>query len=129
MGEALWIVTKQAIKMYADAVENSDPLFTSDECSRESGYEQPIAPASFCAQYQMFLDPDAEAVRGLVHTKQKMSFFIPIMAGDYIYARSQTVESEDAKGRSLRTYVTEFVNQRDEVVCRGEMTNLLPSKK
>ena len=115
--------------MYADAVENHDPVFLSEESSKQIGYDQPIAPTSFCAQYQMFIDAAAEPVRGLVHTKQKMSFFIPIQAGDYIYARTQSVRSEDAKGRPLLTYVTEFVNQRDEVVCRGEMTNLLPSKK
>lgn len=129
MNEVLWVVTPQAIEQYASAVENMDPVFFSSASSKEIGFDRQITPTSFCAQYQMFQDPSVKVIKGGVHTKQRMSFYRPIQAGDYIYAKTEAQLLEDAKGRPTLIYITTFVNQNDEIVCRGEMTNLLPCKK
>ncbi len=127
MSETVWVMTEYAIQQYAAAVENTDPVFFDADAAEKIGFSRPIAPTSFCGQYQMFLDPGAKVPKGGVHTRHKMSFFHPICAGDYIYARTEAVSGKDAKGRPLLTYVTRFVNQNGVEVCRGEMTNLLPS--
>lgn len=129
MNETLWIITKQAISQYAKSVENMETLYFADEDAKKFGYDCVISPTSFCAQYQMFQHPNFKIPKGGVHTKQKMSFLNPIQAGDYIFARTEVICSKDSKDRDQIIYITEFVNQNDIIVCRGEMTNLLPDSK
>lgn len=128
MSDSLWIITKQAIENYANAVENLEPMYFNKENVIGTEFDNIIAPVSFLGQYQMSLDPKTKVPKGGVHTKQKMSFFEPIKAGDYIYSSVETIEELDNRGRRLIKYITTFKNQADKVVCISEMTNLLPNK-
>lgn len=127
MEETLWIITPQAIGQYADATENHDPVFCERESARALGLDNVMAPTGFFAQYQTFLTAADRVPRGGMHTRQSLSVLRPVLAGDHVTARTEARRETDAKGRTLLVYRTDFVNQRGETVCRGEMTNLLPA--
>ena len=129
MYESMQIITKQAISNYANAVENNDPIFFSEDDAANAGLKDIIAPSNFLGQYQVFRNPEVKVPKGGVHTKQKMLLLKPIFKGDYIYSKTESIKMKDGKGRSLLIYKTTFTNQDNEVVCVGEMTNLLPIEK
>ena len=129
MSEKVWNITKYAIAQYAQAVEDLEPMYLNEKDAQQAGFETTIAPTSLCAQYHMFQDPQVKVPKGGVHTKQKMSFFKPIQAGDALTARTEVAEGTDAKGRLQITYTTTFTTQNGEVVCSGVMTNLVPGAR
>lgn len=129
MSTKIWNITKYAVAQYAQAVENLEPIYLDPQSAQAAGFPAPIAPTSFCAQYQMYMDPAVKVPNGGVHVKQKMSFFKPIKAGDKITADTQVSEGTDAKGRLLIQYTTTFTNQDGDIVCSGTMVNMIPGGK
>lgn len=130
MYEQVWNVTKYAIRQYATATENLDPVYLNVADAKEAGETTMIAPTSYLSQYQMYRDPTALVETGGMHTKQKMSYYLPIHEGDSITGKTIASEDVDAKGRKLVIYTTQFFNQRNELVCEGVMTNtIVPSAK
>ena len=124
MSDRLRIITKQEIAQYAQAVENGCPVFLSQEDAVAAGFDKVIAPTGFLGQYRMFCSQE-RVPQGGVHIKHKMTFKKLIKEGDYLTASTVTSHEKDAKGRGLLIYTTTFTNQSNEVVCVGEMTNLM----
>jgi acyl dehydratase len=63
---------------------------------------------------------------GSVYLGQTLQFVVPVFAGDEITARVTVKEIREDK--PIVKLETVCVNQRDEVVIRGEATVLLPQK-
>ena len=127
MSERLRIITRQEIAQYAQAVENGCPIFLNREDANAAGFDRVIAPTGYLGQYRMFCSEE-RVPQGGVHTKHKMTFKGLIKEGDYLTAKTITSRSKDSKGRELLVYTTTFSNQDNQVVCIGEMTNLMAVK-
>jgi len=126
--ESTLIVTQHAIKAYAEAVENNNPVYFSKDDSAKLGFSNVIAPASFLGQYNQIKTAVGIAgwvPPGAVHTKQEFQFMGVVQAGDHLQTSIETINKVDNKGREYLEYATTVTNQKGEIVCKGVMTNMI----
>jgi acyl dehydratase len=111
------------------AVEDYDPIFLNSADGEEAGYGGLVIPPHFHAQftYLKWATGDAGWVpQGSVHVKQKFQFQKIVREGDRLFTKVTMGDKYEKNGRKYIVYKTTVTNQHGEVVCTGEMTNLLP---
>ena len=121
-------VEKGAIARFAEAIEDSNPLWTDEVAARQSRYGGVIATPTFLrnlrterpelpfeAQYQRVLDGGSE-----------WEYFEPVRAGDRITAVNRVTDLSERSGRMgpmiFMTTVTTYTNQLDQVVATQKST-------
>jgi acyl dehydratase len=137
----IWEVERGAIRRFADAIDDPNPLYRDVEYARNSEYGTIIAPTGFCgwpvkgglmemmgsimgpimnAGYPVILDGGVE-----------FEPFIPIRAGDILSCHSKIANiaektAKSGKGMLMLTTEMNFLNQngdkaltvRSSVICR-----------
>lgn len=137
----IWEVERGAIRRFADAIDDPNPLYRDVEYARNSKYGMIIAPTGFCgwpvkgglmemmgsimgpimnAGYPVILDGGVE-----------FEPFIPIRAGDILSCHSKIANiaektAKSGKGMLMLTTEMNFLNQngdktltvRSSVICR-----------
>ena len=150
-GVRMFEVEKGAIKKFADAVDDRNPLYWDDEYARNSRYGSIIAPPGFFGwplewapgvTFPLF--PESTGVGETnIKTRETLAkegygrtldggmeyeFFIPVRAGD-ILASSVTitdiVEREGKTGSMVFVFneIT-YVNQNGELVAKARQTSI-----
>lgn len=122
-GEPLTI-EKEAIRRYADAIEDDNPLYRDERLARESVHGGiPMPPGFLITQmrsggerdFQIPL-PVARRIRG----EDELEFLRPVVAGDTLTAETRIVDISVKEGRSglmvIITTETTYRNQRGEAV-------------
>ncbi len=146
LGTRIFEVEKGAIKKFADAVDDRNPLYWDEEYARNSRYGSIIAPPGFFgwptkwARGRTFpFYPSSDEPAGAVVDSRAVlveagygrvldggidyEFFIPVRAGDILTAASRiesVVEREGRTGKMIFVYTeTTYTNQNGELVAKA----------
>lgn len=148
-GTSIFEVEKEAIRRFADAVDDSNPLYWDEEYAKKSRYGSIIAPPGFISSPWLSGRPTKWPKRGATSSETRgdlrvalaeagygrvldggmeYEFFGPVRAGDTITASSSI---KDVIGREGRTGKMAFVisettytNQNGELVAKARATSI-----
>ncbi len=130
-------VEQGAIRRYADAVGNGNPLYYDVEYASESRYGTIIAPPGFfgwaCAAV-----PQSEGIIGLMTALinagyyrildggMSYEFFLPVRADDTIIASPKVKDVKAREGKSgvmmICEFETTYLNQNGDLVAKASQT-------
>lgn len=126
-------VEKGAIRKFADAIGDDNPLYRDEDFARTTRYGKIIAPPTFSRTFDYGRIPDFELpFEGLIHGSQEFEYIEPIYAGDVLYCTNKLVDVFDKSGKlgSMTFLVFEqvasresgrpVVKQRSTVIYRGQ---------
>lgn len=129
-------VTSEAIAAFAEAIQETNPLYTDERWATEEGpYGGIIAPPTILQTAQLKPPPDAKVKFGNngFMAGARHEYFMPIRPGDVLDAYAQVKEVYDKTGRSGRMVFvvrrTRFVNQHGEDVAATEFSHVMRQTK
>ena len=130
-------VEKGAIKRYADAVEDYNPLYFDEEYARNSKYGAIITPPGFFG-WAVKPGPKGGLIqKGIVDEMQQAGYFImdggcefefyrPIRAGDILVGQMKIAEMTEKEGRTgqMLFVITEltYTNQNGQLAAKRRQT-------
>jgi len=131
-------VERGAIRRYAEAVGDPNPLYTDAEYARRSRYGGIIAPPGFFG-WAMKVTAGAVEVMAPVFAAlinagllrildggREYAFFLPVRAGDRLSWYAKFAEVQEREGRSglmvLVTMELTYLNQHGNLVARSRQT-------
>jgi acyl dehydratase len=128
------MVEKWAIKKYAEAVGDNDPLYRDEEYARGMGYEGIIAPPGFFGWPTQSV-PALESVMGLMSSVVNagyhrildagmyFEFFLPVRAGDILIASPKVLDVTEKEGKNgtmiMCSFETAYMNQNGDLVAKS----------
>lgn len=122
-----YLVGREKIREFAEAVMASSPLSLDVEAAREAGYADVVAPPTFAVvvaqreEYALLEDPEAAIdFQHLVHGDESFKYEQPIVAGDTITAQVTVKNVKSMRGLTMLGTSTTLTNQRDEAVAEVE---------
>ena len=140
---AIMEVEKGAIKRYADAVGDSNPIYWDEEYARNSRYGSIIAPPGFFGwptkwprEGPIFSEAAAEVKVALTRAGYGRSldggieyeFFCPIRAGDVLTALPRITDIYEREGKTgkmvFRILETTYTNQNGDLVAKVRQTSI-----
>ena len=134
-------VERGAIKRYAEAVDDPNPLYSDVEYARKSKYGEIICPPGFFG-WAKKVNAEAVAMMGTVFGTLieaglfrildggvDYDFYLPVRAGDTLtwYARFADAKERVGKDGGRMVFITmelTFINQNGNVVARRRQTFL-----
>ena len=126
----VWEVEKGHIRMHADAVGDTNPLWRDEEYARTTQYGTIIAPPFLLidAGLVKFVDklvdmaPDMANING----GTEVDFYGPMKVGDVITSVAKLLDVKEKSGKSgdmiFLTVEVAYTNQTDELVTRSRTT-------
>jgi acyl dehydratase len=114
------------LRFFAQAIGETDPVYTDVEAARAAGYADLAAPPTFLFGAELesgttteMLNLLAIPLEKVLHSEQGFTYHHPACAGDTITVRSRLVDIYDKKGGALEFVVktSEARNQHDELVA------------
>lgn len=132
-------VEKGAIRRYADAVDDPNPLYWDEEYARKSGYGSLIAPPGFFgwpakwmrgspfpvfseAMLKLITDLRKAGYTKIIDGAIDYEFFCPVRAGDCLSASvviEDIAERKDGDGKAVFVITeTTYTNQNSDLVAR-----------
>lgn len=130
-------VERGAIRRYADAVGNDNPLYFDEEYASESRYGTIIAPPGFFG-WSMQSVPSSEGIIGLMTAMinagyyrildggMSYEFFLPVREGDIIIASPKVKDVTAKEGKSgtmmICDFETSYFNQNGDLVAKAYQT-------
>ena len=133
-GPSVYEIEKGAIRRWADAIGDPNPLYHDEEYARNKGYRSIIAPPAFVAQYGFPVKAGQKQVRitspltrGL-NGGSEYELFKPVQAGDIITSTTKLAELFEREGRlgNMLFVINEttYKNQNGEVVAKHRGTGI-----
>jgi acyl dehydratase len=110
-------VERGAIRRFAEAIEDLNPLYMDESAARSSGYRDVIAPPTFFRSLQTATPtmPDGDIVPRLLDGGSAWEYFEPVCAGDRITLATTMESLTERRGRLGKmlfiVYATEYTNQ------------------
>ena len=114
------------LRFFAQAIGETDPVYTDLDAARAAGYADLPAPPTFLfaaeldsGQSMALLELLQIPLPKLLHGEQGFTYHRPACAGDTITVRPRITDIYDKKGGALEFVVktAEARNQRDELVA------------
>jgi acyl dehydratase len=132
-GEArTYDVERGAIRRFAEAIEDRNPLFNDEHAARDSRFGGMIAPPTFCRSMGSPI-PDVrisalgQTFRGL-DGGSEWEYFKPIHPGDRITVQTKLVDLRESQGRLgpmiFITMETTYTNQFGELCVTQRSTGI-----
>ena len=124
-------VEKGRIRMFAQAIGDTNPIYHDAQAAANAGYSAIPAPPTFpftiimeANQAFMILEELGIDKTRTMHGEQSFTYHGDICAGDTITGRQKVVDQYEKKGGALQFIVTQIqlTNQRQEHVCDLNMT-------
>ncbi len=124
-------VEKGRIRMFAQAIGDTNPIYHDAQAAANAGYSAIPAPPTFpftiimeANQAFMILEELGIDKTRTMHGEQSFTYYGDICAGDTITGRQKVVDQYEKKGGALQFIVTQIqlTNQRQEHVCDLNMT-------
>ena len=123
-------VERGAIRRFAEAIEDRNPIFNSERDARQTRYGSMIAPPTFCRSMGSPIPDvkiDMPTFRGL-DGGSDWEYFVPIRPGDRITVQSKLVDLRESDGRLgpmvFTTVETTYTNQFGEVCVVQRSTGI-----
>jgi len=105
-----YLVSREKIREFADAIGDPNPAYRSVEAARALGHPDVIAPPTFAvivtsrASAQVVFDPELGLdYSRVVHGEQSFSYERPVGAGDRLVAVTTVEKIRSAAGNDLLT--------------------------
>ncbi len=130
-------ITRNAIREFAEAINDPNPLYQDEEAARQQGYASVIAPPTFaiCFGFQRIpglefplapLEIPSPDVR-MLYLDQDFCYGVPIVAGDTITTEGwvESLKMGAQAGMARLGIACEGKNQRQELVYHARATFLL----
>jgi acyl dehydratase len=132
-GEArTYDVERGAIRRFAEAIEDRNPLFNDEHAARDTRFGSMIAPPTFCRSMGSPI-PDVrisalgQTFRGL-DGGSEWEYFKPIRPGDRITVQTRLVDLRESEGRLgpmiFITMETTYTNQFGELCVTQRSTGI-----
>jgi acyl dehydratase len=96
-------VEKGAIRAFAEALGDPNPIYVDEAAARASGYASLVAPPTFpvvLASNERFRHSLDLGTRSIIHGEQQFEYARPIVAGDRITVRSKVADVQERAGAS-----------------------------
>lgn len=112
-------VEKGAIRKFADAIGDPNPIYRDEEFAKTTRYGRIIAPPTFSRTFDYGEIPGLKFKReGLIHGEQHFEYFRPIYAGDVLYCSTKLADAYEKEGKLGR--MTFLVYEQKGVAETGE---------
>ncbi|UFJ43023.1 MaoC family dehydratase N-terminal domain-containing protein [Brevibacillus humidisoli] len=126
-------VEKGAIKKFADAIGDANPLYRDEEYAKASRYGRIIAPPTFSRTFDYGEIPGLRFNReGLIHGEQHFEYRQPIGAGDVLYCSTKLADAYLKEGKlgqmTFLVYEQKGVNESGETVFIARSTVIYRGK-
>ena len=131
---SVYEIEKGAIRKWADAIEDPNPLYYDEEYAKKKGYRSIIAPPAFIAQYAFPVKTSQKQARirspfaRNLNGGNEYEFFKTVQAGDTITSTTKLAELFEREGRLgnmlFVIYETTYKNQNGEVVAKSRGTSI-----
>ncbi len=123
-------VERGAIRRFAEAIGDANPLFNNEQEARKSRYGGMIAPPTFCRSMMAAFPEvkiDIPGNRGL-DGGSDWEYFEPIRPGDRITVQCKIADIRESAGRLgamvFTTIETSYTNQFGQVVALQRSTSI-----
>ncbi len=96
-------VERGAIRRFAEAIGDPNPIYVDDEAARQAGYPAVVAPPTFpfvLTMSERFRHSLDLGTRSLLHGEQQFDYTRPLVAGDRITVRSRIADVQERAGGS-----------------------------
>jgi 3-hydroxybutyryl-CoA dehydratase len=110
------------IAAFADVTGDHNPVHVDEEFAKTTRFGRTIAHGMLTASLISAVLANELPGEGSVYLGQTLQFVAPVFPGDQITARVTVKELRE--GKPIVKLETVCINQRDEVVIRGEATVL-----
>ena len=111
-------VEKGAIRRFAEALGDFNPMYYDEEYARAAGYPTIVAPPTFPASFHSAADLRellGVGIKSLLHAEQAFEYERPIFAGDRIYVATRVAEVLERTGPAGKMDVAVIEDEgRDE---------------
>ncbi len=102
-------VTVEAIRQFADAVGDDNPIFHDEAAARAAGHPALVAPPTYVTKFRQFISAfaiDPIKMR-LLHGEEEYSYTRPLYAGDRLTIQTRVAEVRQRPGKGgTMTFVT-----------------------
>ena len=122
-------IEKGAIRKFAQATFETDPIYYDEEYAKSTKYGKIIAPPAFGRSLKFGDIPGFDLPRrGRVHAEQEYIYYRPICAGDVVYCQNKIIKTYEKEGRSGHMLFVVFehavYDENKEPYCIGYNTTL-----
>jgi acyl dehydratase len=124
-------VEKGAIRKFAEAIGDEDPIYYDEQAAQAAGFNTIVAPPTFLCTFRAQELPDLKIRFGRVRLNggNEYEYYRPIYAGDTITLTATYADVTERTGRTgnmvfVFTDLT-FRNQHGDVVARGRNTGIM----
>ncbi len=96
-------VEKGAIRRFAEALGDPNPVDVAEAAARAAGFPALVAPATFAVALtsnERFRHSLDLGTRSILHSEQQFEYARPIVAGDRITVRSKVADVQERAGAS-----------------------------
>jgi acyl dehydratase len=96
-------VEKGAIRRFAEALGDPNPVYVDEAAARAAGFPTLVAPATFVVALtsnERFRHSLDLGTRSILHSEQQFEYARPIVAGDRITVRSKVADVQERAGAS-----------------------------
>jgi acyl dehydratase len=96
-------VEKGAIRRFAEALGDPNPIYVDEVAARAAGYPSLVAPPTFpvaLTSNERFRHSLDLGTRSILHGEQQFEFTRPVVAGDRITVRSKVADVQERAGAS-----------------------------
>ena len=114
------------VQAFADLTGDHNPVHVDEEFAKSTRFGRRIAHGMLTASLISAVLANKLPGEGSVYLGQTLQFVAPVFPGDEITARVTVKQIREDK--PIVKLETVCLNQRDEIVIRGEATVLLPRK-
>ena len=124
-----YLVEREKVREYANAVHNSDAAFFHDEAAAELGYKGLVSPLTFISvlgyiAQRAFFDANDIGIndKQIVHVDQVLKFLKPVTVGDKLFCDVYVHEVRQAHGTDIIVNKVVITNQDGDIVQENYTT-------
>jgi acyl dehydratase len=126
----IYEVEKGAIRKFADAIGDPNPLYYDEEYAKKSRYGGIIAPPGFFGWPVkggfVTTHPFDTPLKSLLNGGSEFEYFQPVRAGDVLSVTNKVTDLYEREGRLGRMLFTQwestYRNQKGEIVAKARGT-------
>lgn len=130
-------VEKGAIRRFAEALGDYNPIHYDEEYARASGFHTIVAPPTFPASFHSAADLRellGVGIKSLLHAEQTFEYDRPIFAGDRIYVITRVSDVQERTGPTgakmdVAVIEDEGRDEEGNVVFRARRTLIIRAQK
>ncbi|MFM1654136.1 MaoC family dehydratase N-terminal domain-containing protein [Brevibacillus sp. B_LB10_24] len=122
-------IEKGAIRAFAQAIGDDNPLYHDEEFAKRHGYASLVAPPTFPTTLRVPNPRVKFELSRVLHGEQEYAYERPIVAGDVLRCVSKVIDVYERKGKlGAMTFLVTEVRGEDldgRLVFRGKSTIIL----